>query len=194
MKNKSIVITRQQPLIENYFISPEEAWVTDVAIVEGKNISDPFHTSVSINEELKTAFPVGVHRAVGGLHDAPNPGDILCASLASCFESTLRMIANRLKIELFSTHVKVSANVDVRGTLMVSKTVPVGFQNMTIDVTLEVDETVNEFLTNKLLIATEQCCIIFQTLKQGIPIHIEHDVQYLKSRSNKLNLIHKKAS
>jgi len=60
MKNKSIVITRQQPLIENYFISPEEAWVTDVAIVEGKNISDPFHTSVSINEELKTAFPVGV--------------------------------------------------------------------------------------------------------------------------------------
>jgi len=104
------------------------------------------------------------------------------------------MIANLLKIELFSTHVKVSANVDVIGTLMVSKTVPVGFQNMTIDVTLEVDETVNEFLTNKLLIATEHCCIIFQTLKQGIPIHIEQDVQYLKSRSNKLNLIHKKAS
>jgi len=180
MKNNSIVIARQQPLIENYFVNPEDAWVTDVAFVEGKNLSDPFHTSVSINDELKIPFPIGVHRAVGGLHDAPNPGDILCASLAACFESTLRMIANRFKIKLHSTSVKVSANVDVRGTLMVSKTVPVGFQNINIDIFLEVDEIVNEFLTNKLFTATEHCCIIFQTLKQGIPIHVKQKIHHLE--------------
>lgn len=72
----------------------------------------------------------GIHRAVGGYHDAPNPGDILCAALASCLDSTIRIIADRLGITLTSLEVDVTAEVDVRGTLVVNRDIPVGFQAM----------------------------------------------------------------
>ena len=172
MKNDAVVFTQQKPLINQYLKDTKAAWITDVAVVEGKNLEDPFHTSVAINEELNIPFPVGVHRALGGLHDAPNPGDILCAALASCFESTLRMIANRLDIVLVKTKVVVKAEVDVRGSLMIDREVPVGFQKMSVDVDLALDHLSHPSLGKKLIKATEHCCIVFQTLRRGTPIEV----------------------
>ncbi len=176
MNNNSIVRQNQQPLTETYIRNPKASWITDLAVIEGKSLDDPFHTTVTINEELKVPFQIGVHRAVGGLHDFPNPGDMLCASLASCYESTLRLIANRLQIPLKKTNVKVTANVDVRGTLMINRDVPVGFQDMALAVEIKVEPSANKEMIEKLLKGTEQCCIIFQTLKHAIPITINTNV------------------
>ncbi len=63
------------------------------------------------------SVPVGVHRAVGGPHDMPTPGDLLCAALASCQDSAVRMVANRLGVEILALEVRVTAQVDVRGAL-----------------------------------------------------------------------------
>ena len=175
----SIVLERQQPLIDSYLADPKKAWVTDEAIVEGKDFDDPFHTVVSINDELNVPFTIGVHRAVGGLHDFPNPGDMLCASLAACFDSALRLIANRMNVTIRTTSIKARANADVRGTLMVSKEVPVGFQSMELDVFIACDPSVNEATLGKLVDATERCCIIYQTLKPGIPIHINRKFSFV---------------
>lgn len=176
MLQDSIVRLRQKLLVQNYIDNPRDAWITDVAVIEGKNLSDPFHTTVSISDELNIDFPIGVHRAVGGNHDAPNPGDILCASLASCFESTLRMIANRLSITLIKTRVKAIANVDVRGTLMMDREIPVAFQSMNLFIEIEVAPNIDDELITKLLKLTEHCCIIFQTIKLGIPVQIESKI------------------
>ena len=141
-----------------------------------------FDTSVSVSDELQIPFDVGIHRAVGGNHDYPNPGDILCAALACCFESTIRMIANRLNIELLETRVKASAQVDVRGTLMIDKSVPVGFQSMQLDVVL-ISKTANPRTMNILLRAAEQSCIVYQTLKRGTPISLTTNIDPLISSS-----------
>jgi hypothetical protein len=82
------------------------------------------------------AVPVGVHRAVGGPHDAPTPGDILCAALAACQDSTVRMVANLMGVELEFLEVEVTADADVRGALAIDMQVPVGFQSMRCDVLL----------------------------------------------------------
>ena len=68
--------------------------------------------------------------------------------------------------------VKVTAEVDVRGTLMIDRKVPVGFQKMNLIIEIKVDDATKAELIKKLLKATEHCCVVFQTLKQGIPIHI----------------------
>lgn len=177
----SIIKERQQPLVACYKENPGSAWVTDMAIIEGKNLSDPLHTSVSINEELKVDFAIGVHRAVGGYHDFPNSGDLLCAALASCFESALRMIANRLQITLLKTKVIATANVDVRGTLMVEKDVPVGFQSLGLEVEITVINSVPDELADKLIKATERSCIVLQTLIKGTPVNV--NTRILKSDS-----------
>ncbi len=173
MTVNSIIKERQQPLMASYVENPKAAWITDMAIIEGKNFEDPLHTSVSINEELAINFPMGVHRAVGGYHDFPNSGDLLCAALATCYETVLRMIANRLQITLSKTKVIATANVDVRGTLMMDREVPVGFQQMGLDIEITVINSARAELAEKLLEATERSCIVLQTLKRGIPVNVK---------------------
>lgn len=169
IKNSSVVQQRHLILYKKYQNNPASAWITDSAEVIGINLQDPFRTSVSINDKMKVPFKIGVHKAVGGDHDFPNPGDLLCASLASCFESTVRMISNKLGIELNETKIKATAQVDVRGTLMIDKSIPVAFQSMHIDAVIIAKNT-NEKLLNTLIKGAKQSCIVYQTIKRGIPI------------------------
>ncbi|MCB9352933.1 MAG: OsmC family protein [Saprospiraceae bacterium] len=168
-KSKSEVYLRHQTLKKIYDEQPEKAMIVDAAVVEGKHLDDPFRSEVHLNPELNVPLKTGLHRAVGGDHDFANPGDILCAALATCFESTMRMIANRLEVELTHTKVEVQANVDVRGTLMFDKSVPVGFQSMHLNVEIGA-KNISENMVNTLFNATKRSCVVYQTLKPGIPI------------------------
>ena len=172
----SVVHQRHILLNEKYRRDSASAWITDSAEVIGLNLQDPFRTTVSINDKMKVPFKIGVHKAVGGDHDFPNPGDLLCASLASCFESTIRLISNKLEIELIETKIRANAQVDVRGTLMIDKSVPVEFQSMHIDA-LIIAKNTNEKLLNTLIKGAKHSCIVYQTIKKGIPITLNADIK-----------------
>jgi uncharacterized OsmC-like protein len=168
-KEKSEVVDRHKKLKAIYDDSPDKAMIEDSACVVGENLSDPFRSKVLINNELNAPVKTGLHRGVGGDHDYPNPGDMLCAALASCMEGTMRMIANRLEIELTHTKVDVKAYVDVRGTLMFNKDVPVGFQTMLMDIELG-SSNVSEKILNTLYRAAKKSCVVYQTLKPNLDI------------------------
>ena len=176
----SIIYKRQKPLIEKYIQNPKEAWITDYAKVESSDFKNPLNTSLILNDETKNEMPIGLHRAIGGLHDKANPGDVLCGALASCFESTLRMIANRLGVELVETTVIAKAQADVRGTLQIDKNVPVGFQKMILEVTISAKENTKPHLLISLLKGTEYSCVVYQTLKKGVPIEIKTKIKNSK--------------
>ncbi|TDS13571.1 putative OsmC-like protein [Maribacter caenipelagi] len=175
-KGGSVVHQRHILLNEKYYADPASAWITDSAEVIGLNLQDPFRTTVAINDKMKVPFKIGVHKAVGGDHDFPNPGDLLCASLASCFESTIRLICEKLGIELIETKIRANAQVDVRGTLMIDKSVPVGFQSLHIDA-LIIAKNTNEKLLNTLLKGAKHSCIVYQTIKKGTPITLNADIK-----------------
>lgn len=183
-KNSSVVHQRHLILHKKYQENPVSAWITDSAEIIGINLQDPFRTTVSINDKMKVPFKIGVHKAVGGDHDFPNPGDLLCASLASCFESTIRMISNKLGIELIETKITANAQVDVRGTLMIERSVPVGFQSMHIDALIFAKNT-NKKLLNTLIKGAKQSCIVYQTIKKGIPINLNANFK-VKNLKHKL--------
>ena len=176
IKDTSIVHQRHLVLSEKYSKDSASAWITDSAEVIGINLHNPFRTSVSINDKMKVPFKIGVHKAVGGDHDFPNPGDLLCASLASCFESTIRLISNKLRIELIETKIYATAQIDVRGTLMIDTSVPVEFQSMHIDA-LIIAKNTNEKLLNTLLNGAKKSCIVYQTIKKGIPITLNTNLK-----------------
>lgn len=98
---------------------------------------DAFHGAVIPDNSGGAPLCFGIHRAVGGDHDYPNPGDLLSAALAACFDSTLRMVADHLGVRLQFVEVKVEVECDVRGCLMVERSVPVGFQRMRCNVRLQ---------------------------------------------------------
>lgn len=163
MKNN--VYEAQTSLRAQYKTSPELAAVTDQARTCGIDPSDPFHTLVKPKADGDVAIPVGVHRAVGGPYDAPCPGDLLCAALAACQDSSVRMVANLMGIELLALEVQVKASVDVRGALGIHKDVPVGFQSITCDIHLKAKDGTPPEMLEKLRLAAERCCVVGQTLQ-----------------------------
>jgi uncharacterized OsmC-like protein len=164
------VYSAQKPLRVKYKEAPGSAMVVDHAKTSGKVGSDPFHSEVEPMDGCGISIPVGVHAAVGGLHDAPTPGDLLCAALAACQDSAVRMVANLLGVELLELEVQVAASLDVRGTMAMDASIPVGFQSMTCDVRMKVKDGTSPDLLQKLQDAAEKCCVVQQTLKSPPPI------------------------
>ena len=173
---ESIVKRRQAPLRKKFLADSGAAMVTDKAITASIDHRDPFHASVSPMPASGISLAVGVHGLLGGLHDAPTPGDILCASLASCLDSSLRMVANVMSIPLRRLHVEVTGEVDVRGTLMISSKVPVGFQNLTCRVVLETDENIEQSAIDRLCKIAEHCCVVMQTLQAAPTIRTHYHI------------------
>lgn len=168
-----IVARRQDPLCRHYHATPDDAWITDAAHTTGGAETDPFHGEVVAGSVRPARMAFGVHRAIGGDHDRPNPGDLLCAALASCLDATLRMIADRLGIEVLDLSVHVIASVDVRGKLLVDRDVPVGFQSMRCTIALAVPAGTDRRLLERLTAATEHSCVNLQTLRAGTDVRTE---------------------
>ncbi len=167
---KISVYEAQAALRTQYKETPELAMVTDLAVTGGIDPSDPFHTLVKPMDGCEVSVPIGVHRAFGGLHDAPTPGDMLCAALAACQDSSIRMVANLLGVELIALEVRVKASADVRGAMAMQKDVPVGFQSITCDIDLKAKEGTPLEMLEKLRIAAVRCCVVQQTLRHPPPV------------------------
>jgi uncharacterized OsmC-like protein len=170
-----LVQQRQAPLRERYRRAPTEAWICDGAQTVNGCGGDPFHGAVTPANNAGTPLCFGIHRAVGGDHDYPNPGDLLCAALAACLDSTLRMLADHLGIRFQSIEVKVDAECDVRGCLLVERSVPVGFQKMRCTVRLQPEGEVEPERLQKLLGAAEASCVVLQTLRNGVTVITQVD-------------------
>lgn len=159
------VYAAQKPLKATYKVNPTLARVMDHARTCGDSPADPFHSKVQPMDGCGVVVPIGTHAAAGGPHDAPTPGDLLCAALAACQDSAFRIVANLLGVELISLEVVVTATADVRGAMAMDPSVPVGFQAITCDIHFSAREGTSPELLDKLKTAAERCCVVQQTLK-----------------------------
>jgi uncharacterized OsmC-like protein len=171
----NLVSQRQNPLRERYRRVPTDAWIRDGAQTINGCGGDPFHGAVIPANNAGAPLCFGIHRAVGGDHDYPNPGDLLSAALAACFDSTLRMLAEHLGVRLRFLEVKVEAECDVRGCLLVERSVPVGFQKMRCSVQMQPEGQVEPERLQMLLGAAEGSCVVLQTLRNGVAVTAQID-------------------
>ena len=184
--SRASVFEIQVPLRQRYRADPGAALVADCAHAQGNIADDPFHSIVMPMPRSGIALPVGVHAAVGGLHDAPTPGDILCAAFAACQDSSVRMVANILGIRLEFLEVEVTGDVDVRGTLAMDAQVPVGFRTMRCVVRLRAAKGTNPHLLEKLAAASQRSCVVAQTLLHSPAIETTFDMTADEARGAKV--------
>lgn len=164
---KHSVYEAQAPLRALYKQTPAQALVSDEAYTCGVDPTDPFHSQVKSVKGGGAVIAFGVHQAVGGPYDAPCPGDLLCAALAACHDSSIRMVAQLMGIDLTALEVRVKGTVDVRGAMGIDKDVQVGFQSFTCDVHLKAVEGTPPEMIEKLRMAADRCCVVGQTLKSS---------------------------
>lgn len=157
---------RQAPLRSQYVTDPGEAWITDSAATSCHEVdtAQAIHGQVTFGDGTPATLNTGIRRAIGGNSDLPNPGEILAAALATCLDSTIRIIANLMGVRLTHLEVRTDLKVDVRGTLMVNRTVPVGFQDVQVRITMS-SEGASDAQLDMLLKAAEKSCVVLQTLR-----------------------------
>jgi uncharacterized OsmC-like protein len=168
LMNAEELRSMQAPLKQQYREHPETALVTLRA--EGR-----VGEGISCKLETGKAFvEAGLHPATGGSGASACSGDMLLEALVACAGVTLRAVATALGIQLKDGTVRAEGDLDFRGTLGVSKDVPVGLQKIRLRFDLDADA--NEEQLASLIRLTERYCVVYQTLSHSPGIEVAHCV------------------
>lgn len=158
--------SRQAPLKARYQQDPESAHWTLSA--RGRISLDEPAVRIETGHGKVLA---GLHPATGGSGEHACSGDMLLEALAACSGVTFKAVATAMGIAFRSATVTAEGDLDFRGTLGVSKDVPVGFK--AIRLKFEVDTDASDDQLDTLLRLSERYCVIYQTLKQSPALALE---------------------
>jgi len=158
----------QAPLKAQYRERPETALVTLRAEGRvGENMTCKIETG-------KARVEAGLHPATGGDGHSACSADMLLESLVGCAGVTLSAVATALGIPLRNATIRAEGVLDFRGTLGVSKDMPVGFKQIRLHFDLDTDAS--EEQRANLIRLTERYCVVYQTLNQPPNIAVSHQV------------------
>lgn len=150
----------QTPLKEKYRSSPEAALITLKATGKvGENISCKVDTGRALIE-------AGLHPATGGSGIQACSGDLLLEALVACAGVTLSAVATAIGIDINEGIIRAEGDLDFRGTLGVSKEVPVGFAAIRLYFALQTNAPEEQVKT--LINLTERYCVVLQTISKGV--------------------------
>ena len=167
--NKDELKNLQAPLKQKYREKPEAALITLRAKGRiGEGITCKIETGRAIAE-------AGLHPATGGNGLSLCSGDMLLEALAACAGVTMNAVATSIGVQLDEGIVTAEGELDFRGTLGVSKEVPVGFQKIRLKFDLKTNASVEEI--NSLIKLTERYCVVLQTLNGNPLIEISSKVK-----------------
>ena len=155
----------QAPLKQKYRENPDAAIVTLRASGEAtQGVSCKVETGRALVE-------AGLHPATGGDGSLACSGDMLLEALVACAGVTLRAVATAIGVDLRRATVRAEGDLDFRGTLGVSKDVPVGFRDIRLRFDLDTDA--DDAQRANLIRLTERYCVVLQTLRHPPPITVD---------------------
>lgn len=159
----------QKPFKEQYRREPASSRITITA--KGNETATPLSCSVDIGRAL---YEAQAHTGVGGAGTAACSGDLLIGALAACAQLTCQLVAKAMGVPTRKIEVTAQGDMDLQGTLGLSKEVPVGFQAIRVKFDIDASEATPE-QRKALQEKTEQYCVVFQTLKQPPEIETKWD-------------------
>lgn len=165
--NREELRAQQAPVKEKYKRAPESALITLRASGSlGTNVSCKVESAIGIVE-------AGLHPASGGTGEHACAAEMLLQALVGCAGVTLSAVATALGIEVRGASLRAEGDLDFRGTLGVSKAVPVGYRS--IRLTIELDSDASPTERQKLIELTERYCVVYQTLLNSPEISVTTD-------------------
>jgi len=148
----------QKPLKDQYRNDPSSSRITLKA--KGGQTETPIACSVAVGQ---TIYQAQAHPGVGGAGTSACSGDLLLGALSACAQITCQMVATAMSIPTKRIEVTVEGDLDLRGTLGISKEAPVGFEQIRIRFDIDAPQATAEQL-RALQDKTEQYCVVMQTL------------------------------
>jgi uncharacterized OsmC-like protein len=148
----------QKPLKDQYRKDPNSSKVTLRAKCSQSD------AAVSCSVDLGRAiYQAEAHKGVGGTGAGACSGDLLLGALAACAQITCQMVATAMGVPAEHIAVTVEGDLDLRGTLGISKDAPVGFETIRLHFNIVAPKATPEQIT-AWREKTEQYCVVMQTL------------------------------
>lgn len=157
----------QAPLKEKYKTDPDSAIIT---LKAKGNIGEGISCKVETGRAMAEA---GLHPATGGTGMLACSGDMLLEALVACAGVTLSAVATAIGVEIKKGTVSAEGDLDFRGTLGVSKEVPVGFKAIRLH--FNFDSNATEEQAASLAKLTERYCVVYQTLCKGVEVSTSYN-------------------
>lgn len=148
----------QRPLKERYRQEPSSSRITLTA--RGGESDVPIACSIDLGRAI---YDAQAHAGVGGAGTGACSGDLLLGALAACAQITCQMVAGAMGVPTESIAVTVEGDLDLKGTLGISKEVPVGFESLRLNFDVRAPQATEEQV-QALQAKTEQYCVVMQTL------------------------------
>ena len=147
----------QAPLKQRYREDPESARtpVEATAAFSAPGITCTVNT---------WAGPVraGLHPATGGDGSDACSADMLVEALLACAGVTLRSVATVMNVGIRAASLRATGSFDARGTLGITRDVPVGLFD--VEVVIELDTDADDQTLARLASLTERYCVVGQSL------------------------------
>jgi uncharacterized OsmC-like protein len=156
-----------RPLKDQYRKDPGSSRITITA--RGTQTEAPISCSIDLGRAI---YDAQAHKGVGGAGTGACSGDLLLGALAACAQITCQMVAAAMEIPTEAINVSVEGDLDLQGTLGLSKQVPVGFEKIRIVFDVRAPQATQEQLS-ALQAKTEQYCVVMQTLQHPPKIESE---------------------
>ena len=135
----------QTPLKDKYREHPESSVITLKAQGKvGEGISCRVETG-------KAMVEAGLHPATGGTGMLACSGDMLLEALVACAGVTLQAVSTAIGVEINGGTITAEGDLDFKGTLGVSKEVPVGFKNIRLQFNLDTNANDEQMASLKKL-------------------------------------------
>jgi uncharacterized OsmC-like protein len=150
----------QRPLKDQYRQDPKSSRITLTA--SGRQGDAPIACSVDLGRAI---YDAQAHQGVGGAGTGACSGDLLLGALAACAQITCQMVAAAMGIPTEAIDVTVEGDLDLSGTLGISKEAPVGFESIRVIFDVKAPGATPEQLS-ALQAKTEQYCVVMQTLQK----------------------------
>ncbi len=167
IKNDSLLRRTQEKLSKDTAKNP----IT--VVVESTN-QGGFFTKVSIrNHEILSDQPQGFN----GQNQGPKPSELVLAALAACQETTYRIYAEDMGINIDSISVELTGTQDLRGFMALNEEVPAGFTNISgkVFILSEASKSDLELLQKRV----DRYCPVLDDLKR--PVDVSLTVEQLKT-------------
>src|SRR5436305_1061613 len=159
--------TTQEPLKRRYRDEPGSSRITLKA--RGAQTDAPVACSVDLGRAI---YAAEAHPGVGGAGTAACSGDLLLGALAACAQLTCQMVAEAMGIATERVEVTVEGDLDLAGTLGVSREASVGFEEIRLRFEIDAPDASPDELES-LHAKSERYCVVLQTLLSAPRIETE---------------------
>ena len=127
-----------------------------------------FHTKIKMRSHtIESDQPFGFE----GTNKGPKPSELVLAALAACQETTWRIYAEHMQIQINNITVELKGTQDLRGFMNVSPEIPAGFKK--VEGIVKIDSPASEEELLELQKEVDAHCPVLDDLTRLVPVEFE---------------------